>query len=676
MSHVGQQFLAPNGWMALQRGRRYHYLGRVDGSGLVRFVWFSDDVAAHLEHLSHRDFLEGLGAGHLVPAAQQMSLPPWMEDIERANIDVSRIDEGHCPSRKRSRRNSNEQEVGSRLAKIAPLLADTATLLHAPDLITQLNRFARNARPEQNERRVRLWFLLIVAFGGNRWALLPPRAKCGRKTVEIGGAGDFGRASPVRGRHSRPQITSEMRDRIVDAWKKISTRPSQTFKSVIGAIITEQFGGRVRRVAGRCEFFHPDGAPLPTIHQVEYALIKRVGKGEIQRVLYGAARVRNRCRASRGSYSEYLANLLEKVEADAYHVDEVPIGPHDGNPMQPLVVVRVRCTVSGLLVGIGFSIGAERADAYAMALFCMALPKAQFCRLFGLEIDESSWPSQGMPSWVVYDRGPGGREDLIKEFEKRIPIRTLAPSYSGQSKAVVESSHPRGRTNDGAPTFVLSNQTYVQLAKREIKRLISDNQRINVMSRLTPGMLQNRVFCTPLSIWNYLDARCRTSAHPMALEIAVRTFLAPHAFTIDGDGAHLHGQLYRSNSLADTGICDEAEVSGVKEVRGYAPAICLRGAWLEIRNRLVWVDMCLTIADDEQQLYLSLPELHQLAKIRANLRSLARENERAVTEEARQDFRADTGHTWDGGTIRKGRAKRNSRAAHAEFRATKDALRG
>jgi len=676
MSHIGQQFLAPNGWKSLLRGRRYHYLGEVAPGHWVRFVWFSEKPrAAHLDQLKLCDFQEGLNCGLIKLAVKQATLPPWLQSYERDGVDLSNLEEMFTPSRRTRRVRSPEQEVDARLRAIFPLIDEMEQLLRAPDMERRINRFARQSAPELNECRTRLQFLVYVAFGRNRWALLPGRTECGRKRVEVAGPGDFGRDSPLRGRYARPQISSEMREKIVECWKRFSTSPDRKLKVVITRIISEGFGGRQRTIGDRSEFYHPEGEPLPSTHQVLYTLRVRVGKEEMQRVLYGAARVRNRCKASRGSYSQHVANLLERVEGDAYFVDEVPSGPNDGNPMPPLAVVRIRCTCSGMLVGIGFSIGGESEEAYMMALFSMALPKKQFCKLFGLEIEEADWPCQGLPAWVTFDRGPGGRIKLAEEFEKQVSIRTLPPTYSGQSKAVVESSHPRARADDGAPTYVMSNHTYVQLAKREIRRLIADNQRMNVSSRLTPNMLRQRVFCSPLAVWNYLDGRCRTSAFPMALDSAINTFLRPVRFTIDGDGAHLCGQLYRSEALLETGICDQAEVGGVIEVEGYAPGICLRGAWLKIRNRFVWVDMCMLIADDQDQLYLSLPELEQLARIRKDLRALAYENDLAVTAEARRRFKEETGHRWDDGLVRRGHTKRKTRSAQAEYGFVKKVLR-
>lgn len=677
MSHIGQQYFAPRGWCSLIPGRRYHFLSFVKESGLVRFVWFSEKPrAAHLEHLQYADFESGIDRGLVVLAHQQMALPPWLSHLEGQGADLSTLHETLPPARQAKRKKTFEEEVRFRTNSISTLLNNAKDLLARPNLLQGLNQFARKQNPAQNEARTRLWFFLMCAFGFNKWSLLPGRKTCGRKAVRDAGPGDFGRNSSARGRYARPQMTPEIGDLIVESWKKITSGKRRKLSTVVSLITSEGFGAKARRCEnGTTEYYHPSGMPLPTENQILYVLKNRIGKVQMQIALYGAPRVRNRLKASRGSYSQYIVNLLEKVEADAYVLADVPSSPLDGQQMPSLIVVRIRDSGSGMLVGIGFSIGGEKAQAYAMALFSMALPKQHFCKLFGLEIDPEDWPCQGLPGWAVYDRGPGGAPDLIKRFEDKVAIRTLAPSYSGQSKAVVESSHPRKRASDGSPTSFHTSSTYVELAKREILRLIADNKRMDVASRLTPAMLRAGVFCSPLSIWNYLDRRCRTSAQPMSLESAISNFLEPHTFKIDGDGAHFMHMTYRSDDLLKTGVCDLAETGGVIEVQGYAPAISMRGAWLKIQNKFVRVEMCIKIQDDERQLYLSLSELEELSKIRSRLRSQSKQNALAVETEMRDRFKESTGKDWDGGVCIGKKASRKRRADRVDAAIVKSVLR-
>jgi len=375
--------------------------------------------------------------------------------------------------------------------------------------------------------------------------------------------------------------------------------------------------------------------------------------------------------ASQGMFSEEVANLVEKVQGDAYYLKEVPKGLDGGEPMPPLSVVRLVCVASGMLVGIGFSAGKERSEAYRMALLSMALPKTEFCRLFGVTISPEDWPSQGLPACIKFDRGPGAVADLIKEFEHQIPIRELAPSYSGQSKANVESTHPRDVKIEGAPTYVQSDLTYIQMARREIKRLIKDNQHHSMEARMTPDMVRAEVFPTPLGVWNYLSSRRRTCQHAIPFDVAIRTLASPLKFNLHEDGVYLHEQRFGSDELRQTGIHDRAVKKVDTTIAGYGLTFTLRQVWVEVGRRLIAVEPMLPIRDDEGQKFVSLSDLLNLSALRAKARSKMRSHRLAAEAEARQTFSDASGHDWDAGKRNPGRPKRGSAKARQEFAETK-----
>src|SRR5690606_8667336 len=129
----------------------------------------------------------------------------------------------------------------------------------------------------------------------------------------------------------------------------------------------------------------------------------------IQRTKYGEARYRRRYAEHAGTFASRSKNLYERVEADVYHTDDQPAGYIDGEELPTLAVARAVDTVSGMRLGIGFALGAEHSSAYNAMQFCAAISKQKFCALFGIEIKEDDWPSQGLPLKYVTDRGPGVR---------------------------------------------------------------------------------------------------------------------------------------------------------------------------------------------------------------------------------------------------------------------------
>src|SRR5690606_1174451 len=168
--------------------------------------------------------------------------------------------------------------------------------------------------------------------------------------------------------------------------------------------------------------------------------------------------------------------------------------------------------------------------AYNAMQFCAAIPKQKFCALFGIEIKEEDWPSQGLPLQYVTDRGPGGRRspgETPSDALEAPVMRELAVAGSGQSTAVVESAQRRRTKLAGPHTKPLSDLSPYKMAQREIHRLLAENLSSNVKSRLTPDMARAGVLGTPIGVWIFLDARARNDAQPLPFADAVRRFLDP-----------------------------------------------------------------------------------------------------------------------------------------------------
>jgi len=674
MSHIGEQLVAPEGCGPLFRGRVYHYLGRFGKRSRVALVAFdTSPPAAHLQSMENGSFEKALNSGAIVRAAEQAKLPPWLP--ASADGDLSTLDAAYPPARRARLKQTNEERLNKRLDCIRPLVTGVRKLLGSDDPRQEVGRFARQCMPELNESRTWLWFCTYLAFGRNKWALLPAYKGRTGTWVRTSDKAKAGRFSISRGRRFGYARCQSFIDTTRTGWDKYKGI-GVFMTTIVQCILTEKFGCHVREVDGKKEFYHPQGEPFPTAWQIRYEILKFVGREAVQLALYGEVRVRTRKRASKGKFSEVVANLLERLNADAYTVDEVPIGVLDGEPMPALYVVRIRCLLSGLIVGIGFSMGGERADAYRMALFSMAMPKDEFCALFGITIDKDVWPSEGWPSWATFDRGPGSIAALIEEQELRIPITEITPSWQGQSNAAIETTHPRKLKSGGGKTYRQSAHNYVALAKREIERTIAQNQSIDMSDHLTPVMIRARVMPTPLGLWRYFDKRRRTDAHPVQVELAVRCLLTPVEFTVHEDGVYLHAMRYDSPALRETDLNDRVIAEGVFAVRGYVVDVTARQAWLEANGQLVRVEAMLPIRDHKGQLFLSLRELADLERVRAIIRSNFNEHRTAVQAESRLRFADNAGKDWDAGSTKSGRAKRRTPQARQEYADTRQALTG
>ena len=358
-----------------------------------------------------------------------------------------------------------------------------------------------------------------------------------------------------------------------------------------------------------------------------------------------------RRRRSRSRLGAYGHRLQHRYPTSTYCKTLLP----------PLCVVTIVDVASSCTVGIGFSLNRETSEAYRMALFSMAIPKKRFAELFGFTLNDGEWNCEGLPSFLISDNGPGKKQLAVKADQTRIPMRECTPAWFGQSKATVESSNPRETKVEGAPTYVQSDLNPVQMAVREIMRVVMDNNKRDVREKMTPDMIAAGVLPTSTEMWNYMSARGRTDATPMSFETAVRSFLTPTTFKLRSDGAYLLHRCFNSPTLRATGIFERLANGQSIDVKGYTLDMCVRHVWLDINGRIIQVDAVFALRDQGDQ--ISLTELQHLANKEAELLSDLREHQKATASDFRQRFKEMTGSDWDAGKRRRGHPKPRSKTS-------------
>ncbi|MBO9471614.1 hypothetical protein J7355_16110 [Endozoicomonas sp. G2_2] len=387
---------------------------------------------------------------------------------------------------------------------------------------------------------------------------------------------------------------------------------------------------------------------------------KTIGRSQIQVDRRGPEWVRNNRAMSRGRYAQHAANLLERVESDGYWSNSHP-SDLAGNPLPRVVTVKLIDTVSGAQFGIGFSLGGEAAAAYAAACFCAAIGLRRYLELFGLDVGVFEVPSPGLMTTLITDRGPGSGAALAEQ----VPFRELSPAYSGQSKSIVESSHPRGDQNAEAPSHPVSRLSPVGLARQELWRAVQHNHRSDASARLTPEMAAANVRANPMAIWTYLEERGRKAGRSMTFEHAVRTFLQPVIFGIDRNGIKLNHLRFILAEGDDDVLSSQA---GAGSIEGYCLPMCLRHAWINLEGRLYQVEAQLPFCDDSDQLRLSLTELQAHGRRISAAKAAQAENKRAARLHGDIEFEKQLGAEFDRTQRRPGRAKVRRSVKHEPLR--------
>lgn len=660
---IGSRVVAPEGFLQLVKNQAYHCLdsnARRAHVLLVHFAWKGKgQPKATVTKLSREDFEKAIDEGLIVPTQRQPTLPPWLEELEGQNLwskDATR----------KKPKIGYYKRATERLALLSPALASWDEILDAEDIEGRISAIARSMTPVQNETRYRLWLLSYLCFGRNVWALHAPFHRIGRWSREASSTRKQGAPSIAYGRHYGHRMTESIGKRCVAAYYR-HVKKGRPMKAIYRAAMVTDFGCRVVPEGnfGLLIYSHPDGLPFPTQRQFRYQVEKAVGIDAIQINRYGETRHRNKKASSKGRYSEAVANLMEKVECDGYYTVEYPKGYLEGTLLPPLCVVVGRELCAGPKVGIGFSLGAEVGRAYRMMLFSMVVPKDFFCMLWGIEgITKEQWPCEGMSQDIKVDRGPGASYKLLQDSVKPV-FSAMAPSFTPQSKATIESSHPREIHMQGVPEHFASNMTPVELARREILALIGWNNTADMSDRMEIDPALAFVPPSPVALWRHYDSRFRNVAMPMSIDDAVRAFLTPIDLKVTKEGAFYGERWYRSPALEASGLLDDLARNNAdtRYYKGYMVDMCLRHLWIELPSgELILLKGRLRFREDESLLDVSDAEMLQWAKARAEVNSAFAVHKDAFMSKMMAQHEAETGKSWNAGESRRGKVKRSSAA--------------
>lgn len=652
---TGSRLIAPEGFLSLSKGVTYHFLNSNGNRNRVRLLMFSDDgkaLSTHLITLSRIEFEDALENGWVLEDGPSDKFPPWLASIEGVSVT-------HLEGRRKSVKESYDQKVNRRFMAIADLIARREEILADDNPDSLINAHAKGQRPQQNAARVRLWFYTYITFGHNKWALLPPLHRIGGWNREDPSrVRKLGRPSSKGKLHGYPADAS-MKEMILSGFLQFKSA-HKTKNDIYNDIVIRKFGCVVVGDMVNKEYVHPDGKPFPSFNQFKYWIEELISPKALKRALKGEHKARA-ISGAEGSFAEKIINVNQSVEFDGYNISEKLTGLIEGSAVDSFCVVRAVCGLSGAVLGIGFSEGKENMDAYKMALFCMAVDKVKFGELFGAGINYGEWPSEGLSGGIVFDRGPGAGYDgepsinWLKAFE-------LTPVFSGQSKATVESSHPRDKKSLDQPTHFHSKFNFVEMSKREIYRAISDNHTSDAGRRMEEDMYLAGIKPTPFDIYNYWSCRGRDSSIGMQFDTAVKTFLKSCPANIRKDAVYFYGRKYRSQSLVATGIFDKVAMKGIIETSVFVLTMCVRHIWIEVNGILYELDFVRTASTPAGTVDISLRDLQEIHQVRRNVAAALRDERPAAQQYFKDRFKRDTGEDWDSGDRKLGRPSKGGAA--------------
>ncbi len=672
----GQQLEAPDGLGSLAGGTRYYYCGRSANHGIL-LIWFyrAGGKQWRVGYVRMADgFVEKeltRASGGIRPCKRQNGLPPALVELEGINC-------AELSGLAFKRKKSHLDDVQHRLESIYPLLDHEQDILEGQNPLKEIARIHKRMGLASNIHRLQYWFFCYLLHGRNIWSLKPNTHFNGTwsRRDEVHADKKFGRPHANGKYHG--WSSTYFREQVIKSYLS-RCGAGKTMRSICSAALVEDFGCiTIFDDQDRPKIIHPKNRPFPSYGQFRKIVVDEFGLEQVQVVVYGQARMRRDAVVDEGNYSSQFANALESLEVDAYRCDDRPIGTTSSSTMPALIVARAICGVTGKRLGIGFSIGGEKQEAYKAMLVSMTMPAEMLARTYGIPKDVIRGHEPVMTRSMLSDRGPAGQQSLLNDLEAKFPVKSLTTSYSGQSKPTVESSNPRTVLLEGAPSFMQSSHGVASMMKREVLRTLAENHQANVIERLTPNTLHEfhtlSYPATPHFYWKYLSDRLRTCAQNMDWRDAIRAFATSTRFKVDKAGLEWKGVMFSSTVFRE-GLHEKLMRRGVASVVGYTLSLVVRCVWVEIDGSLYELEPKLRIQSDQTELLLPLSSLVDMGQVKAEVDSATREAAQASTVHLHKIVKEQTGLALNAGQRRGGSPKKTG-AAYAEAKALRGVQAG
>lgn len=248
------------------------------------------------------------------------------------------------------------------------------------------------------------------------------------------------------------------------------------------------------------------------------------------------------------------------------------------------VIYFVIDTVSAMIVGLHVGFDSPCWHGASQALFNAMTSKVEFCREYGVEIEEADWPCQEVCRELTFDRGTENTDSNIHGLLRGqigISVGNFNAYHRGDMKGTVEQAfdvvqtiaipfeagkvvkYPHKEDQHVSRRPLL---TYEQFMQRLIKIIIfTNNNRERVLSH-NFEMSRDGVDFTPRDVWNWgLD---QAVMKPRVSTDRLRFALLPEGeATVRAQGVYFKGLYYSSKELVRLLWLDRAKNFGRFKIR-------------------------------------------------------------------------------------------------------------
>jgi hypothetical protein len=157
----------------------------------------------------------------------------------------------------------------------------------------------------------------------------------------------------------------------------------------------------------------------------------------------------------------------------------------------------------------------------------------------------------------------------------------------------------------------------------------------------------------------------------MDSDTAVRSFLKRQTVNVDRVGIEFNGLHYNSDTLKESGLHEQLVRQGIKSLTGYTLSLVARLIWVEVEGKLFQLESLRRIRHDDDELFVGVSQLEELARLKRLVHSTTRESAIAARAEFISTASLLNGHAPDSGIRKVGRPGRGKGAALLEAQVIK-----
>ncbi|MCA0151139.1 Mu transposase C-terminal domain-containing protein [Rossellomorea vietnamensis] len=277
--------------------------------------------------------------------------------------------------------------------------------------------------------------------------------------------------------------------------------------------------GYYRKYGVLVPIIEPDKAP--TLRQLRYWYDKEYSYSEKYKNRHGKRKADMEARAFQGNEKERILSVGYLFEIDSTPADIILVSEDRQTNIGTPTLYIVKDVFSRMITGFHASLAPPSTIEQMVAIENAASNKVEFCREYGIEIEEEDWPCENLPQFLNGDRG----ELKTKWAENLVNIKvdvSNAPSYRGDlkpyieqhfritndkirellSKAGAKPGHAKKRGDkDPERSAALTIYEFTQFM---ILQIIAFNKSaLNKEFFVTKEMFEDKVELTPIGVWSW-----------------------------------------------------------------------------------------------------------------------------------------------------------------------------